>query len=216
MSDLPIFDVSNFENFDSALIEANIIYEEQLINKHKTINDLESNIESEVVFYEPGRVGHDKDDSGIYDRLKHFSSMGKDESHRKYDCIPCVNDNFTCDNDCQDNFSTDFLENGKHERMFCSYRLSKIYWIDEVLELYKNKDNRVIFFIEENKKAVEDVTLFFQEKNKNFMLFFRRIQKGKGKYKYFFITAYPVVVLSLIKQTKKKAKMFTKFGIIKK
>jgi len=206
------FNTFDFETFGEALSEANNIYKNVYIESTTKIKDLETKKDSDLVFK---TERENKDDSGIYIRLKHIASIGKDESNTKYDSYPCNNDFNSCNSNCFSDFKADFKENNKYERMFCNYRLSKIYWINEIMKLYHNNDKRVKGYIEEKSKNVDKVFLFFQEGKSYFLICFERVKRG-NKYKYFFKTSYPVVMRSLIKKTKSKIQLYKKYGKIKK
>lgn len=117
----------------------------------------------------------------------------------KYNLFPCYNDIAyeNCENQCHDSQMTEFRIINRSE---CLYRLNRIHWIKEIIDL-ANKNHSLITKWEEKKKNQKgyDKQLFIRY-NCGLDDYIIILNDRPKKNDYFFKTAYPVVN----KSTKRK------------
>lgn len=197
MNNFKIFDTTIFnKDISEMLKKGNEIFKEIYIDKSNILNGLE-------VSFSPTRI----DSYGLFEKFKHLASIGLDESGRKYDIFPCINDINNCIQDCSKNFKNDFTE-GKKQRMFCPFRASRIFWTSKIFELYSENDPRIKLIIKEETREgrfTKTVKLWFHENKIDYVVILH--QKHN---KYLYITSYPIVMNSLKDSLSKEHKEYVK------
>ena len=128
---------------------------------------------------------------GLPERFMHISSL---EDKDEYHIYPCNNDLSyeTCESRCQKNkalFNFSILN-----RIECLYRLSRIHWIPEIIQLAHIGDPDVYVWEEIDKDSKGNKRIYnhirYMCGMDDYIIIFERRTKGKDDYK--FITAFPV------------------------
>ncbi|MGL5902265.1 MAG: hypothetical protein ACRCZO_06210, partial [Cetobacterium sp.] len=208
MDSLKTFDTNQFLTKNDLCKEGNKVFKEIYLDKEICIVNGQEKI---PIKFSPGsKVKVKGVEDEIFLRFAHMSSINKDESgvnitgnSSKYDLLPCVNDFCTCAEDCCENFSEDFLEKGKH-RMVCNYRMSKLYWIKEIIDkINANEDIKIIQSPLKSGRGMylRYVKIYFESKRfkSKFIIILEKKKRG-SLFELYFTTAYPVVLKSLIKK----------------
>lgn len=158
--------------------------------------------------------------AGLYERFMHAVSCDHKEMARKF-YPPCVNElsSVNCVTECQIERANFNFQ--KIKRVECIYRLSRIHWIEPVIEMANKNDNRVkVWRFEKqdktNRKWQWKWYVRYQEKASDFLIVFREDIIG-DEIQLNFRTAYPVYLPGDKKKLEKEyAKSMKDGNIIKK
>lgn len=124
------------------------------------------------------------------------NKLGDIDKTHEFDIYPCTNDVSIkyCSNNCK-MASTDLLEFSYLDRYFCYYRLSRIHWIKDIIDLANDEHQNVSVWMKKKKdKSNKTFTQCFVRYNdilNDFIIIF--IVLGNSLR---FQTAYPVVFKS--------------------
>lgn len=133
----------------------------------------------------------------------------KDSTNKKYDMDPCINDvsSGECLYGCDLNHPQNFMK--EEDSVPCIFRLSRIVWIKEILELFiKEPKNRSIKVWKQKNSRTKENSLKVRYINGHvdYVIIFK-ITHNKDKtdiQSYRLITAYPVVLKSYKKRFDKE------------
>lgn len=120
----------------------------------------------------------------------HIVSLDNDD---KYNLFPCTNDisSEICENNCTlDRSLSHFYTYGRWE---CMYRLSRIHWIPEIINLANEDDPDIYTFQEEKndgKHRFIDHNIRYLCGVDDYLIILREYERRDD---FYFITAYPVV-----------------------
>ena len=120
----------------------------------------------------------------------HIISLNNDE---KYNLFPCTNDisNEICENNCTSHSALPRFQ--AYNRWECMYRLSRIHWIPEIIQLANIDDPDVYIFTEnknDGKHKFVDYNIRYLCGVDDYLIILRAESRRSD---LLFITAYPVV-----------------------
>jgi len=132
----------------------------------------------------------------------HVASIEKKE---KLDILPCTNsiESSLCDDNCINGKDYIELKNG-YEREKCLYRATRLGWISEIIEMYNNKDKRVLYWEKKHHSGKDRMFLRYIEEENDYLVVF----EGKSKKRVIFITGYPVFYIDAKKKCDKEYKKY--------
>lgn len=142
----------------------------------------------------------DKMNDGKPERFWHIVSF--EEDIEKYTVNPCANttEAALCKNLKQDCIEKKAIPgnwelNGRTE---CLYRLARVHWISEIVELANKKDPGVWVTtgsrVNDKGKKTEIVKLWYREYDTDFVIIFHDSSSSGGSGSLRFITAYPLTL----------------------
>lgn len=138
------------------------------------------------------------------EKLMHILSL---EDKGQVDILPCNNDeaSLICTNQCALRFAQrdfQFLQ-----RKECFYRMSRIHWIPEIINLANSECDDIKIWEETEKDRGRDVTktyIRYQKGLIDYLIILRHRKKGAELLNYVFDTAYPVFYQRSKKQYDKR------------
>lgn len=124
----------------------------------------------------------------------HISSI---EKKKELDILPCNNSIETskCDDNCITGINSIKMSNGD-ERAKCIYRATRVCWINKIIEMYNNKDKRVLFWEKVQNKGKTRIYLRYIEEENDYVVVFEK----KSEKRVVFVTGYPVFFINAKKQ----------------
>lgn len=132
----------------------------------------------------------------IHERFMHAVSCKEGKLKHK-DYPPCVNELSAevCMTNC-DLSKANFIFKSIN-RVECLYRLSRIHWVKQIIDMANNGDERVAVWRYEKKDKTNGKYAWkwyvrYKEKNKDFLIVFKEEKDIKGEMVLNFRTAYPV------------------------
>lgn len=128
------------------------------------------------------------------EKLMHIMSLEPSHNHTSF---PCNNDiSFThCQNQCNINFSSIYFSS--LQRNECYYRMARIHWIPEIIQLANLNNPSVQTWIEKGLdkrgKQYEKTYIRYQEGIVDYVIILRNVLNSNRSLKhYYFISAFPV------------------------
>lgn len=132
---------------------------------------------------------------GINERYLHSISI-KD---KEYEMYPCINDEsyIYCKSKCKVDTNPNCIFN--LNRVFCYYRLTRIFWISEIINLANNDDENIKIWTSNhvdktNGKKRAKRYVWYKNGLANFVIIFEEKYKNGKLHLLDFRTAYPVVL----------------------
>lgn len=207
MNDFPFFDTNDFSEMKDALDEGNKEFKKKYLEEKIIFYDIEEEKDGEIKF-SPKSINTNK----YLKAFAHTASRGEDEGGKKYDTHPCENDLFRCKRDCIDGFIGDYQE-GDKKRMYCSYRLARIFIFYEMIKLYKNGDKRIHLVPSEDKTQNGSfrrrMKFIYIDSKEFYLAIIEKVKYGTG-YRYYYVTCFPITSVKWKRKLKEECKNYKK------
>ncbi|MCM3711051.1 hypothetical protein [Sporosarcina luteola] len=139
------------------------------------------------------------------EKLMHIVSL---EEKREHTILPCNNDvaSISCSNQCE--FAKAHILFVPLQRNECLYRMARIHWIPEIIDLANKKDPRVDVWVEKKKnkhnKFVEKTYIRFREGIIDYLIILAHRKRRGVLTNYIFDSAFPVFLNRSKKQYSQK------------
>ncbi|BCZ49279.1 hypothetical protein psyc5s11_53460 [Clostridium gelidum] len=134
---------------------------------------------------------------GINKRFLHSVSI-KDKQY--YNSYPCVNDitSIVCTSKCDVNSNENICCTKSQRRAICYYRLARIHWISEIIQLANNNDINIKIWSKlftdrtTGQQNIRKRFVWYKNGLANFVIIFEEKYRNEKLYCLKFVTAYPV------------------------
>ncbi|WML26271.1 hypothetical protein [Neobacillus sp. OS1-33] len=149
------------------------------------------------------------------ERFMHACSIIEKDTHTMF---PCNNDISyeLCHNKCQCNQALDEFQ--VINRGECLYRLARIHWVPEVIELANQKDERIRAWsqneTDSKKNKIRKHYIRYECGMDDFLIIFKEDWRNKTLVKYDFITAFPIFLKHNKEQYDKNYAKFKKSTVV--
>lgn len=181
-------------------IERNLSYVYQIFNPLFIQQDKRPRFNGKKIYFEVSKSLNGKI-LPYPEKLMHIVSL---EEKNEHTILPCNNDiaSNSCYNQCE--FSKAHFWFVPLDRNECLYRMARIHWIPEIIELANNQDIRIKVWVEKKKnkrgRYAEKTYLRFQDGIVDYVVILGHRFKGGNFLNYVFESAFPVFIVRSKKQ----------------
>ena len=185
---LQIWNTPQFQDFDEFISLAYDNFYNKFLRK-----DIKPDFKGKFVFFDMN-TQYGVADLGKPERFLHLCSM---EDKTKYPIFPCTNDlsYSQCNTQCKPSLAS-FVFNilGRVE---CVYRIIRLEWIPQIIELANNKDKNISIWTDlerdKNGNRIKKVYIRYEYLGNDYVIILIEKKKSKSNTTYYeFDTAFPV------------------------